>query len=210
MLLSAPPRSGVVARRRAARGMTVVELTIVLVLASLLAGLATPSIQGWIRGAQLRSLAEGVLGGLRLAQSEALRRDRQVLLVRTSDPACTVDVPSSPTGRHWMVRTVAAFDGDAVDIVRCGALDTAATGITLTGPVALCFNSAGRLAAHPDPGAGGAACVAQATRFDAGGRPGDRALAVVVPLSGTARLCDPQSALSGSAPHGCPTLVPSP
>jgi len=194
--------------RLRARGMTVVELVVVLAIASVLLGLATPSIRDWIRATQVRSVAEGLLGGARLAQGEAMRRDRQVLLARTAQPACRVDTNASPAGLHWMVRTVPAFDGDPIEIVRCGAFGDADAGIVVAGPAVLCFNGAGRLTANPAPGMGGAQCAAQPARFEVRAGPSGRALAVDVARSGGARLCDPARTLSAEAPHGCAPATP--
>jgi type IV fimbrial biogenesis protein FimT len=188
--------------------MTLVEMVVVLAIASVLLGLATPSIREWLRATQARSVAEGLLGGARLAQGEAMRRDRQVVLARTAGPACRVEASASSGGLHWMVRTVPAFEGDPVEIVRCGAFEGADAGILVTGPAVLCFNGTGRVTANPDPGIDGAQCAAQPARFEVRAGAEGRALAVDVARSGGARLCDPARTLSGEAPHGCAPAAP--
>jgi type IV fimbrial biogenesis protein FimT len=60
----------------AMRGLTLVEIAMVMAIMSLLLGLAGPSIRSWLRNTQVRASTETLLAGLRFAQAEAIRRDR--------------------------------------------------------------------------------------------------------------------------------------
>ena len=86
--------------------------------------------------------------------------------------------------------------------------DLSAPQVNLTGPIALCFNSAGRQVGNPAPGVTGAACMAGVagalTRYEITGNGADRALRVTVSPGGHIRMCDPARALAAGVPDGCP------
>jgi hypothetical protein len=54
----------------------------------LLLGLAAPSFSQWTRNAQVRTVTDALQSGARLAQAEAVRRNRQVVFFLTNDAAC--------------------------------------------------------------------------------------------------------------------------
>jgi len=102
---------------------------------------------------------------------------------------------------------VAVVAGQPIDVVQCGTLISAQSSVSVTGPVALCFNSGGRQAANPDPGVGGEACALAASgtsTFDVASTTADRSLRVRVTLGGGVQMCDPAKTLSASTPDGCP------
>jgi type IV fimbrial biogenesis protein FimT len=194
-------------RRGARRGFSVIELMITVVLAALLLALAAPSLSTWVRNSQVRTVADSLQNGLRLAQTEAVRRQRQVVFFLSDSAACTTANTASANGRFWVVRTVPLLDGEAAEVVQCGTLADVAAGTTITGPTALCFNSTGRVVANASPG-GGAACVPDASglhSYDVARSGADRSLRVTVALGGQTRLCDPARPLSDANPDGCPT-----
>lgn len=192
---------------RAPRGFSLIEFMVTVTLAALLLGLAAPSFVAWIRNAQVRTVTDGLQNGLRLAQTEAVRRQRQVVFFLTTSAACDLANTAATNGRFWVIRTVPLLDGEAAQVVQCGVLADVAAGTTITGPTALCFSSSGRLVANAAPG-GGAACTLDASgmsRFDVARAGADRALRVTVTLGGQTRLCDPARTLSDTQPDGCPT-----
>ncbi len=197
------------ARRRHGdqRGLTLVELVVTIALLSLLIGLAAPSFTLWTRNAKVRTVSDSLITGVRLAQSEAVRRNRQVVLFLTSSQTCDNTVGASISGAHWAVRTVPLIAGEAVETVQCGVLADTAPGVSISGPVALCFNSAGRQVANADPGIGGSACTLAASgvsTYDVSMLQADRPLRVLVALAGQARMCDPARTLSSTHTDGCP------
>jgi type IV fimbrial biogenesis protein FimT len=210
MLMRPSPPS----RRRAALGVTLVELVVAIALLGLLLGLAAPSFGTWTRNAKVRTVSESLLAGVRLAQSEAVRRNRQVVLFLTTSQQCSNAITASANGAYWAVRTVGLTAGEAVETVQCGALADSAQGVGITGPTTLCFNSMGRQVANADPGVGGSACTLAAagvSRYDVAttANPAlgvDRPLRVLVGLSGQARMCDPARVLSAANTDGCPEL----
>lgn len=192
----------------AQRGFTLIELMVTITLLGLLLGLAGPSFTLWTRNAQVRAVSDTLQNGARLAQTEAVRRNRQVVFFLSNDSGCTASTAPAANGAFWAVRSVPLTAGDAAETVQCGNLSDRAEGVAITGPTAICFNSAGRQTANASPGAGSAACTLDASgrsTYDIAVPGGDRPLRVLVTLGGQVRQCDPARTLSASAPDGCPT-----
>ena len=207
--MAAAQSGPVVQRRRAARqrGVTLVELMVTLVLMSLLLGLAAPNFRVWMRNAQVRTVSDALQNGMRLAQSEALRRSRQVVFFLTSDAACTNVIAANANGVNWSIRTVPMTAGETSVVVQCGVLSDVAAGVAITGPTAVCFNSMGRQAENASTGVTNGNCtlaVSGVSTYNVVATGADRSLRVLLTLGGQARLCDPARTWSDSAPDGCP------
>lgn len=200
MLTSTP-----ISRRQ--HGLTLIELLVTISLLAVLLGLAAPAFSDWMRNARVRTVTDALQSGARLAQAEAVRRNRQVVFFLTNDNACTASTAAAANGTFWAIRTVPIVAGDAADMVQCGQLADVAAGVTIAGTTAICFNSAGRQVANTNPGIGSTTCTLDATgistyNVDVAG--GTRPLRVTVSLGGQVRMCDPGRTLSSSAPDGCP------
>ncbi len=200
---------------RPARGFTLVELMISITLLAVLIALASPSFSQWIRNAQVRAVAETLQNGMRTAQAEALRRNRQVVFFLTDDePGLAAE--GSENGRNWVIRWV-PMPGDTVDatapanepFVQGGAVADF-DGVTITGQAAICFNALGRrvAATEADTGVTGAECTLDPLEplaaFDVERDGTARALRITVALGGQVRLCDPARTVGASTPDGCP------
>lgn len=74
------PRSAV-ARVQRARGMTLLEILVVLVIIGLIAGIAIPILGKGVSGTELRSAARQVAAGLRAARSTAVASRQEARLV---------------------------------------------------------------------------------------------------------------------------------
>lgn len=188
------------------RGFTLVELMVTVALMALLLGLAAPSFGNWTRNAQVRSVSDTLSNGVRLAQAEAVRRNRQIVFFLTNSTACTTAIASNANGGFWSIRTVPLLAGEASDVVQCGVISDTAGGVAITGPQALCFNSGGRQVANSTPGTNLVACALDATgtsTYNVNATGADRALRVTVSLGGQVRMCDPARTLA-SSPDGCP------
>jgi type IV fimbrial biogenesis protein FimT len=189
-----------------ARGFTLIELIVTITLLSLLLGLAAPSFGLWVRNAQVRAVTDGLQAGIRLAQSEALRRNRQVVFFLTDDRACTNTIAATVDGPFWSIRTVPMLTGEAAEVVQCGQLADTSAGVTVDGPTAaMCFNSMGRQVANAATGVTNGNCTLGTgdSNFDVSVAGGDRPLRVSVSLGGRTRLCDPSRTLSATHPDGC-------
>ncbi len=194
-------------RRTGQQGLTLIELVVTIALLAMLLGLAAPSFSEWLRNAQVRAVADTLQNGTRLAQAEAVRRNRQVVFFLTNDAACTNSTAPTADGAFWAIRTVPLIVGESAEVVQCGQLADVAEGVRISGPTALCFNSAGRQVANPGPGIASAACVLDASgtsEYELNVTGGTRPLRVLVTLGGQVRLCDPARTLSATAPDGCP------
>lgn len=193
--------------RRAQRGLTLIELMVTIALLALLLGLAAPSFREWTRNAQVRTVTDALQSGARLAQAEAVRRNRQVVFFLTDDAACNASTAPADNGAFWAIRTVPIVTGDPVEVVQCGQIADVAAGVAITGPTAICFNSAGRQVANASPGIGSTTCTLDASgtsTYDVAATGSNRPLRVLVSLGGQVRLCDPGRTLAASAPDGCP------
>ena len=191
----------------AEQGFTLIELMVTITLLGVLLGLAAPSFSLWTRNAQVRTVSDALQNGSRLAQTEAVRRNRQVVFFLSNDAGCSATTAPAANGAFWAIRTVPLTAGDAVETVQCGNLSDSAGGVAITGPTAICFNSMGRQAANASPGAGTATCTLAAagvSSYDIAALGSDRPLRVLVTLGGQVRQCDPARTLSTTAPDGCP------
>jgi len=201
---SRAPDGRLQARRQ--RGLTMVELMVTLVLLSLLLGLAAPSFRLWINNAKVRTATDALQSGLRLAQAEAIRRNRQVVFFLTNDSACTTAIAANANGSFWGVRSVALVAGEATEAVQCGVLPDSVGGVAISGPTAVCFNSMGRQVENTNPGVTSASCALSGTGvsvYNVSAPMADRPLRVVVTLGGQTRMCDPARSLSSTQTDGC-------
>ena len=196
------PRAG------AQGGFTLLELIVTITLLALLLGLGAPAFTQWTRNAQVRTVSDTLQNGTRLAQAEAVRRNRQVVFFLTNSAACNASTAPAGGGAFWAIRTVPLVGGDdTAQTVQCGHVSDLAAGVTIAGPTAICFNSMGRQAANANPGLGGTTCTLDAagiSTYDVSALGADRALRVLVSVGGQVRQCDPARTLSATHPDGCP------
>ncbi len=191
-------------------GFTLIELLVTIALMAVLFGLAVPVFGEWVRNARVRTAADALQNGVRTAQTEALRRNRQVVFFLTNAQP-VMGISAAANGRNWSVQTVARFDDTQPEFIQGGALADVASGVTVTGPIALCFNSNGRLISNPNDSGPTGTGVTNAVCDAANVPPFDltlpayadaRALRVTVGLGGQVRMCDPLRSLATS-PDGC-------
>jgi type IV fimbrial biogenesis protein FimT len=196
-------------RRTRHNGFTLLEMIVTMGVFALIIALGVPTLSKWVNNTRVRAVADGLQNGIRLAQTESLRRSRLVVFALTNNS--TAPFTATASGKSWYVETVPSMlDGtETPQLVDSGALSTAAS-LTVSGPAAICFNSAGRLYASASAGVtgitGGATCTAAtAPAYNVLLTPGsDRPLRVNVSLGGQVHMCDPAKTLSASNPDGCP------
>lgn len=161
----------------AQKGFTIVELMTALVLLSLILVVGMPTFSGVLASMRVRSVAEGMLGGIQMARTEATRRNQPVRFQLDSED-----------GGGWSV--VLVTDDSILQAKSAGEGGTVLVQSDMG--AALTFNNLGRRVAplggpltyflsNPDVGA----C-----------QPGGsiRCLSIIVQSSGQVRLCDPQRA----------------
>ncbi|AMM24845.1 GspH/FimT family pseudopilin [Variovorax sp. PAMC 28711] len=182
-------------------------MVITIAVMAILVGLAMPSMFEWVANSRVRTVADTLQNGVRLAQNEALRRNRQVVFSLTNSSSPQTALTASANGKNWSINWVpAALDAaTAPTFIEAGVLTTAGAGVQIAGPSAICFNANGRLVTNPSPGVTGANCsIASAPTYDITKTGAERRLRVLVALGGQVRMCDPDKALSRDVPDGCP------
>jgi type IV fimbrial biogenesis protein FimT len=202
MLISTPARQA---------GFTLIEIAVTLTVFGILVAAAVPGMNRWVGNIKVRSTADVLQNGLRMAQAEALRRSRQVVFSLTNSANPAVNLTAAANGSSWAINTVPSMtDGsEGNQFVEAGILTTNTSRVAITGPAAICFNSLGRLVANAATGIAGATCTLptnatltqsyQVTLSSA-----DRPLRINVTLGGQVHMCDPAKSLSATDPDGCP------
>jgi len=182
------------------KGLTVVELAVVLAVAAILYSQAVPAFTSWIGNAQTRTAAESVLNGLQLARVEAMRRNRMVQFVVTDGASSS-----------WLVGCSNIVDagtpdvddpGDCLGVIQArAALEASAQpqlSIVPDGATTVTFDALGRIAANIDGSP-------TATSIDVA-NPGlaekeRRVLRLALGVGGGVRMCDPS--LHADDPRAC-------
>jgi len=77
------------------RGVTLIELAVVLAVVAILFAQAAPSFSAWIHNTQVRTAGESIQNGMQLARAEAIRRNRSVMFWLTS--------AATPPQADWLV-----------------------------------------------------------------------------------------------------------
>lgn len=96
------------------RGFTLTELLVTVAVAAILLAVAVPSFRIFIQNAQLNTAADGLLGAIQQARSEAITRGDAVLLCRTADPDsnnCGTSSANDWSG-GWLMYAVRNFAGE--------------------------------------------------------------------------------------------------
>lgn len=192
-------------------GFTLVELMVTVSVLAILLMIGVPSMTDWIRNNEVRAVANTLQSGLRTAQTEALRRSRQVVFVLTDDKPTTSagSVTAKADGKYWATYTV-PLDGSTESraLLDTGVVSDVGNGVTLTGPSALCFNTLGRLTANASPGVTSASCAlptgSAQHSLDVGRTGAKRRLRVLVNVGGQVRMCDRDKDMA-TYPDGCPS-----
>jgi type IV fimbrial biogenesis protein FimT len=183
--------------RASLRGFSIIELMVVLVILALLLAAGTPSFIQWMANSRIRTAAESVQNGLRLAASEAVNRNTQVDFVLTSDANPTGDPAASATGTGWVVRIQAMPASELLDSKTATegstSVQVAATDAGTGNPVSMIrFSGLGRVVPGDPP------VQIAFTNPPNGNRP----LNVTVSIGGRIRMCDPSITVAND-PRGC-------
>lgn len=189
------------------QGVSLIELTIGMVIFSLLLTMAAPSFSKWLQNSQIRTATDAIQNGLQLARGEAVRRNTQVRfqLTSTADNACAL----STTSANWVVSlddpssACANAPSNTVSprIIQMRPNAEGSSNVTVAaGQSTFIFNGLGRVTPVPTSDINiditnptGGSCTA------AGGT--IRCLRIVVSTGGQLRMCDP--ARASTDPQGC-------
>ena len=210
-------------RSRRASGFTMIEMAVTMTIFAILVALGVPSMTTWIRNNKVRTVADSLQTGLRLAQAESLRRSRQVVfaLTNSTTPTTVIPLPAVANGRSWAIWTVPSMtdNSELPQFVDSGVLSNASANVTINGVAAVCFNSMGRLVNNATSATAitGAAnnCVQPtapplqqptappAHVFSVNTSGADRPLQINLSLGGQVHMCVLNVALSPQHPEGC-------
>jgi type IV fimbrial biogenesis protein FimT len=197
-------------RRANASGFTLIEMAVAMSVFALLIALGVPSMRTWISNTKVRAVTDALQNGLRLAQSESLRRSRQVAFSMTNTPQA-VPLAAVANGTSWAIYTLPSMtDGTEPPLfIQSGVLSSVSANVVINSSAAsICFNSAGRMVANTSASltavTGGATCGAPAVQtFNVSLAGADRPLQIQVGLGGQVHMCDPAFVLSPANPEGC-------
>jgi len=170
-----------------ARGFTIIELMIGLVVISILAFVGLPEFSIMMANTKVRTAAEAITNGLQTARGEAVQRNGTVQFILGAQSSYTVVVVS--TGE--VLRSRPASEGSS----------SAAVAVTPPTTSTVTFNSFGRVVANPD----GTASLTQVdvtsnTNVNVASK--TRSMRVIV--ANTVRMCDPQVAVKVAVdPRSC-------
>jgi type IV fimbrial biogenesis protein FimT len=210
-------------RSRPSSGFTLIEAMVTLAVFAILVAIGVPAMSTWIRNNKVRSVTDALQTGLRLAQTESLRRSRQVVFALTNSTTPTaIPLPAVANGTSWAIWTMPSMtDGsETPQFIASGILSNTSTSVQLNsnGTAAVCFNSVGRLTNNASANliaitGGGNSCTQPTVGLLPGTPPvqkfnisipgGDRPLQVTLGLGGQVHMCDPGVPISDSHPEGC-------
>lgn len=185
------------------QGLSLIELMIAIVIASVLLMIGANSYSAWIQNQQVRVAADAMLNGMQMTRAEAVRRNASVRMVlcnvpsssweilatsaAASLPAASLVCPaSSATVGEQRVQERSAMDGSRNAVVTV----TPNTTTTIT------FNGLGRVIANSD-------ATQSITQIDVSNPKSDHPLRVTVSSGGSVRMCDPSITLAANDPRKC-------
>jgi type IV fimbrial biogenesis protein FimT len=168
-------------------GFTIIELMVVVTVMSILAGIALPSYNAWMRSIQIRNAGQAIVNGLQKARGEAISRNSAVEFKLGTASSWTVGCVTTTATCPNPIESRDASDGskDVTVVAVNGA--TAATKVT--------FNSFGRVVSNPD----GSVSINKLTLSAVNG---GKNMQVSIGVGGDAKMCDP-SLTAGTSPQAC-------
>lgn len=202
-------------------GVTLIELVVGITIIGILLMLAIPSYRSWIQHQQVRTGAESILNGLRLARNAAVSNNAtarfvlcdannknttwEVLAASATAPAPTASLACAGTspGSNAGPADIRVQESSAkVGTKLVQAIVTANAGATM-----VTFNSLGRVVnLNPVDNSLPITQIVVCTALDASCNNtdgSDRLLQINVQTGGDARMCDPSPLLSATDPRHC-------
>jgi type IV fimbrial biogenesis protein FimT len=197
-----------------AKGFTLIELMVVVTIMALMVVMFAPNMAVWIANSKVRGTAESLASEVRLAQVEALRRNRQAVFALT-DEAPALDATPADNKLNWFVRALptpaeAAEAGfDPAPLYVHGSNQAKMAKVTIEGPGLLCFNAVGQpIKTAISPVGKVSDCkvpddAVKPVTYKVSRTGADRSLQIQVALGGMIRLCDPAKSRSDGQADAC-------
>ena len=167
-------------------GVTIIELLIGIALLGVLVGMGVPTFRSWLQNSQIRTAADRVINGVQLARSEAIRRNKPVEF-------------DLRTGANWSVVLVSPRTTLQEAKGNSGTKNAVAT-TTPAGADRITFNPIGAPAGSNQDGS---FPIQQIDITSSQSVTGLRPLRIVISVSGSVRMCDPDSNLPVGDPRRC-------
>jgi len=142
-------------------GFTAVELMVTLSIMVILSTLALPAFHTFMAENRARSKAIELAAALQTAQSEAMRRNREVVFSFTDSPNPSIALTASATGKGWAISALPLSGASvtATEVVNVGGYAEGTGDVQISAPAAsLCFLPNGSLKANTSTGITGANC----------------------------------------------------
>jgi type IV fimbrial biogenesis protein FimT len=174
-----------------ARGFTIVEVMITLVVLGVLITLGAPQFADWLQNQKTRTAADAVLNGLQTARAAAVQRNLAVQFKLTSIPNSSWAVSESASGTAIQSRS----SDEGSDSVTITAVDGAANPVTT-----VTFSPIGGVAANADATAALRKIDLANPRASASN---SRSYRILISGGGSLRMCDPNVGVA-SDPRFCP------
>lgn len=189
-------------------GFSLIELIIAIALMSILMTFAMPMYSSYMHNQRIRSSAEGVLSGLQIARSEAVKQNRRVEFLLTDDevdPSNASSAAAATGGASWMARALDTPTAgvhtyvDGRDGTEGTGSSTAGSLVAVTGSVgSVVFSALGTVEAGAATTTFDVASANPSTQGQCLASSGTvRCLRVVLTAGGQARMCDPSITTAG-------------
>jgi type IV fimbrial biogenesis protein FimT len=112
--------------RQDTRGFSLIELMVVVAIASVLFALAAPSFSTWIQNTRIRNTAQDIYTGIQRAKAEAVQRNIQARFQLTTDLSSSCALSTS--GTAWVINQIDPTSAVVNAAGKCNlAIDTAGT-----------------------------------------------------------------------------------
>lgn len=153
--------------RRTQVGFTLVELMVTLSILAILAALALPSFQTFMAENRASGKTMELVSAVKTAQSEALRRSREVVFTLTDSPNPSASLTGVATGKSWatVALPLAGASSSVVpEVVTVGGYSEGSADVVIkASTAAVCFLPDGPIKADTATGVSGADCAVDAS-----------------------------------------------